>query len=47
MHLMYLLSIAAAERNIDLDAAYFVPDVLIIKASVGTLPTIQLADLAH
>jgi cardiolipin synthase len=32
MHLMYLLSIAAAERSIDLQAAYFVPDELIIKA---------------
>lgn len=32
MHLMYLMSIAAAERNIDLEAAYFVPDELIIKA---------------
>ena len=32
MHLMYLLSIAAATRSIDLEAAYFVPDELIIKA---------------
>ena len=32
MHLMYLMSIAAAERSIDLQAAYFVPDDLIIKA---------------
>ena len=32
MHLMYLLSIAAAEQTIDLEAAYFVPDELIIKA---------------
>ena len=32
MHLMYLLAIAAAERSIDLEAAYFVPDELIIKA---------------
>lgn len=32
MHLMYLMSIAAAERSIDLEAAYFVPDELIIKA---------------
>ena len=32
MHLMYLMAIAAAERNIDLQAAYFVPDDLIIKA---------------
>ena len=32
MHLMYLMAIAAAERSIDLQAAYFVPDDLIIKA---------------
>jgi cardiolipin synthase len=32
MHLMYLLSIAAAQRSIDLEAAYFVPDELIVKA---------------
>jgi cardiolipin synthase len=32
MHLMYLLAIAAAESSIDLEAAYFVPDELIIKA---------------
>ncbi|WP_449446916.1 phospholipase D-like domain-containing protein [Thermomonas brevis] len=32
MHLMYLMAIAAAERSIDLQAAYFVPDPLIIKA---------------
>ena len=32
MHLMYLMAIAAAERSIDLQAAYFVPDALIIKA---------------
>ena len=32
MHLMYLMAIAAAERSIDLQAAYFVPDELIIKA---------------
>ena len=35
MHLMYLMAIAAAERSIDLEAAYFVPDELIIKALVG------------
>ena len=35
MHLMYLMSIAAAERSIDLQAAYFVPDELIIKALVA------------
>ena len=32
MQLMYLLSIAAAERTIDLSAAYFVPDQLTRKA---------------
>ncbi|SEL57517.1 cardiolipin synthase [Pseudoxanthomonas sp. GM95] len=32
MHLMYLLSIAAAATSIDLAAAYFVPDDLISKA---------------
>jgi len=32
MHLMYLLSIAAAETRIDLAAAYFVPDELITQA---------------
>jgi cardiolipin synthase len=31
MHLMYLLSIAAAEHAIDLAASYFVPDELIIE----------------
>lgn len=32
MHLMYLMSIAAAEHSIDLEASYFVPDELITKA---------------
>jgi cardiolipin synthase A/B len=32
MHLMYLMSIAAAEHTIDLEAAYFVPDPLMIQA---------------
>ncbi len=32
MHLMYLMAIAAAERSIDIEAAYFVPDDLIMKA---------------
>jgi len=32
MHLMYLMSIAAADRTIDLEAAYFVPDPLMIQA---------------
>jgi len=34
MHLMYLMAIAAATQSIDLEAAYFVPDELIIKALV-------------
>jgi len=34
MHLMYLMAIAAAEHSIDLQAAYFVPDDLIIKALI-------------
>lgn len=32
MHLMYLVAIAAATQSIDLQASYFVPDRLIIKA---------------
>jgi cardiolipin synthase A/B len=32
MHLMYLLSIAAAAHSIDLQASYFVPDRLVIRA---------------
>lgn len=32
MHLMYLMAIAAAVRSIDLEASYFVPDELAIKA---------------
>ena len=32
MHLMYLLAIAAATKSIDLEAAYFVPDDLIVRA---------------
>ena len=32
MHLMYLMTIAAAKKNIDLHAAYFVPDPMIISA---------------
>ena len=35
MHLMYLLAIAAAERSIDLAAAYFIPDELLTKALVA------------
>ncbi|WP_225307422.1 phospholipase D-like domain-containing protein [Nitrincola iocasae] len=34
MHLMYLLAITAAESSIDLAAAYFVPDKLLIKALI-------------
>jgi len=37
MHLMYLLSIAAATRSIDLASAYFVPDELTIKALVSAM----------
>jgi cardiolipin synthase len=37
MHLMYLMSIAAAQRTIDLQAAYFVPDHLMRKALVKAL----------
>ncbi|ALN81482.1 phospholipase D-like domain-containing protein [Lysobacter antibioticus] len=32
MHLMYLMAIAAASQSIDLAAAYFVPDELILQA---------------
>jgi cardiolipin synthase len=32
MHLMYLLSIAAAEHTIDIDASYFVPDGMMTDA---------------
>jgi cardiolipin synthase len=32
MHLMYLMSIAAAEHSIDLAMSYFVPDELLVKA---------------
>lgn len=35
MHLMYLVSIAAAVKSIDLEAAYFIPDELITKALVA------------
>ena len=35
MHLMYLMAIAAAEQSIDLQASYFVPDDLIIKALIA------------
>lgn len=35
MRLMYLLAIAAADRSIDLQAAYFIPDHLVIDALVA------------
>lgn len=35
MHLMYLMSIAAAGQSIDLAASYFVPDELIIQALIA------------
>lgn len=35
MHLMYLLAIAAADTAIDLAAAYFVPDQLLINALIA------------
>lgn len=37
MHLMYLLSIAAATRSIDLASAYFVPDELTVQALVSAM----------
>jgi cardiolipin synthase len=37
MHLMYLLSIAAATKNIDLSSAYFVPDDLTVSALVAAM----------
>ncbi|RZL95456.1 MAG: cardiolipin synthase B [Variovorax sp.] len=37
MHLMYLLSIAAATKTIDLSSAYFVPDELTIHALVAAM----------
>lgn len=37
MQLMYLMAITAAERSIDLSAAYFVPDELTTKALVAAL----------
>jgi len=35
MHLMYLMSVAAAHQSIDLSASYFVPDTLIIQALIA------------
>ena len=37
MHLMYLLSIAAARKSIDLSMAYFVPDELAAEALVAAI----------
>lgn len=37
MHLMYLLSIAAATKSIDLASAYFVPDDLTVGALVAAM----------
>jgi len=37
MHLMYLLSIAAATKSIDLASAYFVPDDLTVRALVSAM----------
>jgi cardiolipin synthase A/B len=34
MHLMYLMAVASAARTIDLAAAYFVPDDLLIRALI-------------
>jgi cardiolipin synthase A/B len=35
MYLMYLLAVAAAEKSIDLQAAYFIPDRLMVDALVA------------
>ncbi len=37
MHLMYLLAITAAERTIDLESSYFVPDELTVNALVAAM----------
>ncbi len=37
MHLMYLLSVAAAKKSIHLSMAYFVPDLLAREAMVAAL----------
>ena len=37
MHLMYLMSITAARKSIELSAAYFVPDELTIKALIAAV----------
>jgi cardiolipin synthase len=35
MRLMYLTAITAAERSIDIEAAYFIPDALMIRELLG------------
>jgi cardiolipin synthase len=35
MRLMYLTAITAAERSIDIEAAYFIPDTLMIRELLG------------
>ncbi len=35
MHLMYLLAVAAAQTSIDLQAAYFIPDDIMVEALVA------------
>jgi len=35
MHLMYLMTIAASEKSLDLSAAYFIPDELITRALIA------------
>jgi cardiolipin synthase len=37
MHLMYLLAITAAQRTIDLESSYFVPDDLTVNALVAAM----------
>ena len=37
MHLMYLMTIAAARHSLDIHASYFVPDALVIEALVAAL----------
>lgn len=35
MHLMYLLAVAAARKSIDLQAAYFIPDPIMVEALIA------------
>lgn len=37
MHLMYLLAVAAAKKTIDLQAAYFIPDPIMVQALVAAM----------